>query len=289
MAAIAVSPLRCRVWNWHPRLEENVTEESCRTEISSFEKHGQLIPVLGRRLRGDPDYDFELIYGARRLFVARHLNCPLLLELCELSDRDGLIAMDLENRLRKDVSAYERALSYERWLREGHFSSQGELVSALRISRPQLTRLLKLVRLPPTVIQAFSSATDICEAWGDRLATLLKDPETEQYMLQAATSIAALVSRPPAAEIYERLCAAGKAGRTSSVLERIVKDERGDELFRVKRQRGSVVFSVLMDLLSQELLDEIECAVTQLLDPRNTSDLAAYWDSDTRDSDAMWT
>src|SRR5689334_1689624 len=121
MSIISVNPFRCRVWSLHSRADECLTEESCKTEIESFEKHGQLVPVLGRRIRDNSNYDIELIYGARRLFVACYLNQPLRVDVRTISDRDGIIAMDLENRLRKDISAYERGASYARWLRDGHF------------------------------------------------------------------------------------------------------------------------------------------------------------------------
>lgn len=272
MATIAINPLRCRVWNLHSRLDESLTEESCRLQIASFEKHGQLIPALGRRLRGNPDYDIELIYGARRLFVARHLNVPLLVELRDISDRDGIVAMDLENRLRQDVSAYERGTSYDRWLRDGYFSSQDEIARALQVSPAQVSRLLKLARLPQAVTEAFGNATEICEVWGAELANLLKDPESERRLMQAARNIAAVAPRPPGSEIYKQLCAAARDNRESRATDRVVKDERGDELFRVKRQRDSIVFSVSMDILCEESLDRIEREIAGLMDPSALED-----------------
>jgi ParB family chromosome partitioning protein len=281
MATIAINPLRCRVWNLHARLDESLTEESCRAQIASFEKHGQLIPALGRRLRGDRDYDIELIYGARRLFVARHLNVPLLVELRDISDRDGIIAMDLENRLRQDVSAYERGTSYDRWLRDGYFTSQDEIAKALQVSPAQVSRLLKLARLPPAVTEAFGNATEICEVWGVELANLLKDPDTERRLLQAARNIAAIAPRPPCAEIYKQLCAAARASQASRTADRVVKDEDGDELFRVKHQRDSIVFSVSMDLLCRESLAQIERVIAVVADPLALDDdeESAYGDA----------
>jgi ParB family chromosome partitioning protein len=272
MATIAINPLRCRVWSLHSRLDESLTEESCRTQIASFEKHGQLIPVLGRRLRGNRDYDVELIYGARRLFVARHLNLPLLVELRDISDRDGIVAMDLENRLRQDVSAFERGTSYDRWLREGFFESQDEIAKALQVSPAQVSRLLKLARLPQTVIEAFGNATEICEVWGAELGNLLKDPETERRLLQAARNVAAVAPRPPCAEIYKQLCAAARDNREPENADRVVKDELGEELFRIKRQRDSIVFSVSMDILCQESLERIERVIAGVMDPTSLED-----------------
>ena len=266
MSNTLINPLRCRVWNLHSRLDEHLTEESCRNEIESFEKHGQLIPALGRRLRGNPDYDVELIYGARRLFVARHLNQPLLVEVRDISDRDGIIAMELENRVRRDISAYERGTSYDRWLREEYFKSQDEIAHALQISAAQVSRLLKLARLPKAIVEAFAKPTDIREVWGAELASLLKDSATQRRISQVAQSLAAISPRPAAEEIYKQLCAAGKTNKTSRVTERVIEDERGEELFRVKYQRDSIVFNVSMDLLTQESLEQIEFALASALD-----------------------
>src|SRR5262245_57838727 len=139
---VSVNPFRCRMWALHDRLETHVTEDTCRAEIESISKHGQLVPVLGRPLRQDPDYEVELIYGARRLFVARLINQPLLVELRELSDRDAIVAMDVENRLRQDISPYERGRSYARYLQSGFFKSQDEIARSLKISASQVSRLL---------------------------------------------------------------------------------------------------------------------------------------------------
>src|SRR5688572_30441481 len=110
---VSISPFRCRVWEMHDRLEDYITAESCCTEIGSFEAHGQLVPALGRPVRGDPDYDLEVVCGARRLFVARHLGALLQVEIREMSDREALVALDIENRHRKDTSPYERGVTYQ--------------------------------------------------------------------------------------------------------------------------------------------------------------------------------
>ena len=262
---VEVHPLRCRMWSLHPRLEEHLTEESCRAEIESFEKHGQLLPVLGRRLRGDRDYDIELIYGARRLFVARHLGLQLQVELQEMSDQEAIVAMDLENRLRQDLSPYERAIGYERWLREGHFASQDEIANALQISSAQLSRLLKLARLPRQVVDAFPSVRDLCAGWGVELSALLKEDLASRGVLQAAEGIAALPERPPAEEVFRLLCAAAKSSKAGKDDARVVTDRHGNELFRVRHQRGAVVINVLMELLSKSSLEQIERVLASML------------------------
>jgi ParB family transcriptional regulator, chromosome partitioning protein len=275
MGVIAVSPLRCRVWSLHPRLDENLTEESCRKELESFRKHGQLIPVLGRPLRGNADYDIELIYGARRLFVARQLSMPLQVEVREISDREGIVAMDAENRLRRDISPFERALSYTRWLREGHFRSQGEIASALQISHAQVSRVLKLARLPAVIVEAFSAPSDLCEAWGERLANLLADAQSVPQMLHVARQIALNGQRPPAEKIFAQLCAAAKLSSKARTIETAVTTAQGEELFRISRQRAAVVFKLPLERLSRELLAEIERALSRIVDPSLADDHGA--------------
>jgi ParB family chromosome partitioning protein len=266
MTTIAVNPMRCRVWALHSRLDETLSEDTCRTEIESFEKHGQQIPALGRRLRGVRDYDIELIYGARRLFVARHLNVPLLVEVRDIRDRDGIIAMDLENRLRTDISAYERGTSYDRWLREGHFKTQEEIANVLQVSSAQISRLLKLARLPHALVQAFDRPTDICEVWGAELTLLMKDADAERRMIQTARSICAVAPRPAPDAIYKALRISANSDRGSRE-ERIVEDEFGQELFRVKQQRGSILFAMPFDIVTQELLAEVEQKVAGIVVP----------------------
>src|SRR3569833_1486798 len=144
---LSVDPFRARMWSLHDRCHEHVNEETCAAEIESIKTHGQVVPALGRILRGDPNHDVELIYGARRLFVARHINVPLLVEMREICDRDALLAMDIENRQRTDISPYERAVSYARWLRTGYFGSLVDIARALRFSFFLVSWLLRFVLL----------------------------------------------------------------------------------------------------------------------------------------------
>ena len=89
----------------------------------------------------------------------------LLVECRQIDDRAALIEMDIENRVRMDISAYERGVSYKRWLREGHFASQLEIAKNLGVSEAQISRLLRFSELPAAVVAAFVSPRDIREEW----------------------------------------------------------------------------------------------------------------------------
>jgi ParB family chromosome partitioning protein len=239
---VAVNPFRCRMWDLHDRLETHVSAESCRAEIESFSKHGQLVPVLGRKLHGDPSYEFELIYGARRLFVARHINKPLLVEVSELSDRNAIVAMDIENRQRRDISPYERSLSYAKWVRAGFFASQEDLARALHVSPSQVSRLLQLARLPAVLVNAFDNPNSIRENWGLKLIQALDDPQTRQPTVRRARELARVEPRAPAREVYRQLLAAplGGAKVKRQTHDEVVTDSNAVPLFRIRHHRSTI-------------------------------------------------
>jgi ParB family chromosome partitioning protein len=255
------------MWSLHDRLDEYITADTCAAEIQSFSKHGQLVPVLGRRVQGDPDFDVELIYGARRLFVARHLNKELLVELRAVSEREGMIAVDIENRQRRDISPYERGLCFTRWLRGGHCKTQEDLARMLKVSASQVSRLVKLARLPSVVVNAFGGPLGICEGWGLELVEAWDDAGKREYVAQKARSIAASVPRPPPQEVYEELRAASLRVRLPKTTNRdeVVTGESGTPLFRIRRQRNAVALVIPSEKLSRALLNDIRAVLVGLL------------------------
>jgi ParB family transcriptional regulator, chromosome partitioning protein len=269
---VAANPFRARMWSLHDRCDQHVTEESCKAEIESFSKHGQFVPALGRRLHGDPDYDVELVYGARRLFVARYLNKPLLVDVREMSDREAIIAMDIENRQRTDVSPYERAVSYARWMRNGHFGSQDDIARALKSSASQVSRLLRLSKLPSVVLNAFATPLEICEAWGLDIMDALEDPERRQRTIQAARAIGELNPRPTGKQVYRQLMVSSARGRQPKPAARveIVRDGEGAPLFRIRQLNTSVSLVLPSEKLSAAAMAEIRSLLAGILSEKRS-------------------
>ncbi len=264
---VFADPFRCRPWDLHDRFQQSITKESCRAEIASFSLQGQLVPAVGRPLAGDPDFDIEIICGARRLFVARHLNRPLLVDVRSLSDREAIIAMDIENRQRMDISPYERGLGYLRWLRGGHFRSQEDIADCLQVSTSQVSRLVKLAQLPSIVVDAFGNPAEIAEAWGLELGAALEDSLRRQQILRKARLIASNSDRPSARDVYIRLIAASYRGRrrVTGSRDQIVTDAQGHPVFRVRRQPNSTSILLPADRLSAHTLELLRTRLKQLL------------------------
>lgn len=267
MSIVSVDPFRCRMWDLHDRLEGAITEESCKAEIESFQRHGQIVPALGRPTRGRADYDVDLIFGARRLFIARHLGRALSIELREISDRDALIAMDAENRQRIDISPYERGMSYAQWLRDGHFRSQEDISRTLKVSAAQVSRLLKFARLPAVVVDAFRSPVEICEAWGCEMIDALERPQWRPLIIQRARALGARSPRPQSIEVYRQLmatCAKGRRARAAG-RDQVIKSDRGRPLFRVRRLRNHVALLLPVDRVPGTTLSAIQRTLAEML------------------------
>jgi len=268
---VPVDPCRCRLWHLHERLEEDISLESCHDEIHSFREHGQLIPALGRPLRDDSKYDVELVCGARRLWVARHLGVTLNVELREMSDRDAILAMDMENRQRRDLSPYERGRSYAAWLGGNYFASQEEIAQALNISPSVVSKLLKLARLPSVVVGAFQNAAEIRESWGVRLAEILEDPEKRRSAIRAARAIAAKPTNLRSKEVYRRLLASaavtapGERKGKNLHHDRVVEGPHGHTLFRIRHQQDAIALLLPRDKVSEKILTKIETAVARII------------------------
>ncbi len=264
---VSISPFRCRMWSLHDRADEYITEQSCREEILSFEKHGQLVPTLGRALHRDPTHDVELIFGARRLFVARHLNVPLRVELRQIKDREAIVAMDIENRQRQDISAYERGASYLRWLREGYFNSQDDIATALKVSASQVSRLLKVARLPPVLLNAFECPADICEGWGLELADALDDPQRREQTIRKAREISGSAERTSAREVCRQLLSASAKGRKpiAKKHDEVVLDDEGEPLFRIRYDRKAVLLVLPVQIVSARCLEKVRQATSTIL------------------------
>lgn len=269
----SVNPFRCRAWEFHDRLEQHVNESNCRAEIESFLKHGQLVPALGRPIQGDPDYDVEIICGFRRLFVARNLNKPLLVELRQMTDAEAFIAMDIENRHRRDVSPYERGLSYLTCLREKLYRSQEDIARALKVSPSQVSRLIKLAQLPSVIISAFRSPADLCEAWGQDLEAVLIEAKSRERICARAREIAGMRIRPEAREIMRELLRAAAPGRKAKVPRHdvVVTDRGGKSLFRIRHLSNTIALLLPVERMTANRLAQIRSAVVEVLESQPQS------------------
>jgi ParB family chromosome partitioning protein len=200
---LSVDPKRCRPWKYHNRTDAWYTKEGCQDLIDSMPRDGQMEPALGRRLQGDPNFDFELIYGLRRRFAAEATHVKLKMRVTDADDARCAVLMHIENADRQDITPMERALSFQQQLEAKIFSTQEAMADAFGLSAPQVAKLLKAAQLfkHAPIANLFANKRAVPVAASYELMTLMERPGAKDVILRAAQNYGARgdVNKPPAA------------------------------------------------------------------------------------------
>lgn len=246
-----VDPARCRLWSEHNRDYAKLDETRCADLIESFKAQGrQEVPAIVRRVRGDPDIDFEVICGARRHWTVSWLrehnytDFRFLVEVRDLTDEEAFRVSDLENRAREDLSDIERARDYLKALGRHYGGRQKAMAERLKVSEAWLSRYLDLARLPAALVAAFDDPHELKIKHVTQLKPLLKPEDRERRVLAEAAAIAQGrgegASLKPQ-DVIRRLMAAADAPKKSGSPKRsgqasaeLVSSPTGEPLFRVE-------------------------------------------------------
>ncbi len=194
-----VDPNRCRMWAHHNRRYDLLNEAACADLLESLRSQGeQEFPAIVRRVQDNADFDFEVICGARRHWAVSHLRSvehreiKFLIEERELSDEAAFRLADVENRARKDICDYERALDYLFAVESYYGGLAVRMAERLEVSKAWLSRFLDLARLPSDIIQAFSDVRQVREHHAREIKPLLSDAAMGPRVLAEAKRIAIL-------------------------------------------------------------------------------------------------
>jgi ParB/RepB/Spo0J family partition protein len=202
---LSVDPRRCRPWKYHNRSNAWYTKERCQDLIESMGKDGQIEPALVRKLSGDANFDFELIYGMRRRFAAEFTHNKLKVRVTDADDAKAAVLMHIENADRQDITAMERAMSFQQQLEAKIFATQEAMAEAFGLSSPQITKMLKATQLfrHAPIAQLFPDKSAVPVAPAYDLATLMERSGAKEIVLKAAQNWAARGegARTPAATL----------------------------------------------------------------------------------------
>lgn len=267
-----VDPARCRPWRMHNRDLDHLNEDSCRDLIDSFlSAKKQRIPAIVRRLKDDPDHDYEIVAGVRRWWTVRwlrdhhHPEFDYLVTIQSVTDEEAFRISDVENRARKDISDWERAKEYAVALAEFYDGSQAQMAEHLKLSRSWLTRLLDVARLPAEIVAAFADTHDITVRVARDIKPLAGDPHALARMVEEAQRIveeradgAAGLAGP---DVARRLVKATVERAKKGSAETGVTGKGGKVILRYSRVRGgglSIRILPRTGASSAELLKAIE-------------------------------
>ncbi|RUN74889.1 ParB/RepB/Spo0J family partition protein [Sphingomonas sp. TF3] len=191
-----VDPARCRMWSGHNREYGLLNEQRCGDLIESIKAQGrQEMPAIVRRVSGDPDFDFEVICGARRHWTISWLrshNYPdfkFLVDIREIGDEEAFRLADIENRARDDLTDLERARDYLRALDAYYDGRQKTMAERINVSESWLTRYLDLARLPEPLMAAFPEPQSLTIRNVIALKPLLKPEDKRARVFNEAAAL----------------------------------------------------------------------------------------------------
>ena len=240
----AVDPAVCRIWHGHNRDYAALDETVCADLISSLRAQGrQEIPAIVRRVTDDPTCQFEVICGARRHWSVTWLRAHdypdfrFVVEPRELTDEEAFRVADLENRSRKDLSDYERAVDYARAVERYYEGNQQRMATRLEVTKSWLSRYLELARLPSEILACFASPHVIGISHAAAIAPLLNRPPVRERILEAAAALAREQQAHRAAGTAPLAPAAVLARLTQTARDR-QKPAHSDEQIRGAAGRG---------------------------------------------------
>jgi ParB family chromosome partitioning protein len=173
---LKINPKLIKASKFANRLDESFTLkefEEFRTEISST--GGNVQPIKVRSVRNDDKSDpggYEIIFGHRRHRACLDLGLDVAAIVEDVDDRAMFIEMEHENRQRKNLRPFEQGVMYAKALDAGLFPTVRKMAFELGVSPGSLSMSLALARLPPEILNAFSSPLDLQFRWAKDLQDL---------------------------------------------------------------------------------------------------------------------
>lgn len=123
------------------------------------------------------DGEYELVFGHRRHRACLETRLPVLATLLpqRLPELDLFVAMERENRERKDLSAWEQGMHYRRALESGLFPSMRRLAEHLGVSHTWVRKTLTVAELPDAIVQCFESPLELQFKHAEEISKALQE------------------------------------------------------------------------------------------------------------------
>jgi ParB/RepB/Spo0J family partition protein len=185
-----LNPNRIRIWKYADRDEGDLNRRSCANLWGSLELgdeltggRKQLIPVMVRKIEGEKDFDYELIYGRRRWWVCKERHRKVAAIITKDDDAACLVHMHTENEHRKDITPMDKARSYITQYRyrdeknKGFYASATIMADKLSVPQSTLQRFLVAGELwfVDEVVAVTGSLTDVARDVAGRFVRALAE------------------------------------------------------------------------------------------------------------------
>ncbi|MFC4624074.1 plasmid partitioning protein RepB [Daeguia caeni] len=134
-------------------------DEAYAELLEAIRERGQDSPILVRPHPKDENR-YMVVFGHRRLRVAKELKRPVKAVIKKLDDEVHVIAQGQENSARDNLSFIEKAVFAQKLTDLGY--SRETVQAALSTDNPMLTRMLSVTkRVPQAIIDAIGSSKNV--------------------------------------------------------------------------------------------------------------------------------
>lgn len=267
-----LDPSRVRRSKFANRNLLSFTDEAFSQLRESVQRYkGNDIPAKVRRVHGDPDHEYEVVYGHRRHHATLLEGTPFFAKVTEISDADLVRLMHVENQ-REDLSPYEEAFQFKQWLDEGLYKNATSLAADIGESKSFVSQRLAIVDLPKVVFNALKDPRKLgLRSWRDLCSAYRKDAE---QLMKNANAMASesdelqLADKSEVDTLYRKLVSREKPVAAKPEVKTISLPS-GTPLFKAEK-RGTG-YSIKFDSkgvaedIQQEALDELERFLTKRL------------------------
>lgn len=262
---VEIDPKRCKPWQYHNRDSAWLTPEHCADLIRTLKRDGQQDHILVRKLEGDLEADYEIIYGVRRTYVcAEILNKPVIAHITDLDDKSCMTLMHAENASSKDISEFERAYSFAQQMKSGLFKNQTEMAEIVGLSQGSISKMIKAAEILEIdwIATLFKTKMGIPIKPAYTLSALIKRTDARERVKTEALLIQKSMADTgplPAAKVLRRLIAAAK-GKMNVSFEHVILSENNKSIVCCSKDRMGNFSIIINDEAKKRNPLEIETA-----------------------------
>ncbi|MGE7371432.1 plasmid partitioning protein RepB [Neorhizobium sp. NPDC001467] len=173
------------------RLEDD--KQAFEDLLAAIREQGQNSPILVR-LHPNEAGRYMVVFGHRRLRVAKALGMKVRAVVKTITDRDHVIAQGQENSARSDLSFIEKATFAKQLGALNYDSNSATVMAALSVDRATLSKMLSVANIPEDILAAIGCARSPGRDRWYELKQLLERPKNLEAIREvlASTDLAGL-------------------------------------------------------------------------------------------------
>jgi ParB family transcriptional regulator, chromosome partitioning protein len=240
--------------------------EAFKREIADAAGNVQPIKVrpVAAAAREASGAQYELVFGHRRHRACLELGIKVLAIVEEMDDQRLFVQMERENRDRQNLSAWEQGWMYERALRTGLYGSARKLAAGIGRDASDVTKAIRIAKLPEEIVTAFSSPTLIQFQMVSDLEKAIQ--ERPDDIFGAARDLSRSAVKPSPKEVFAKLTSSLRGGGVGSSHEASTFEVVGCGVVTIKADhRGRTTIVLPAGSLPASKWGLLESALRKLL------------------------